>query len=344
VPPEVEKVEEMLRTIPGESWALVGADGRITYATDEEREGRHIAFRAHPDDLPAVLDLMERVVANPHVPFRVLTRVDVGDEQWRVVEVTAVNRLDDAMGAIVVRTREVDQEGPASRDDTSLIESLAEAVPTPILVVDQGSNVLFANAEARALVGDDIESVIAMLAGAHGDTTTLQVGERWVQARIAARSGGFIAMLDDITSQHLLASRDALTGVANRAAFESHLRTLLARPAHEPVSVVFVDLDRFKEINDTKGHAAGDRVLRDVAVRLQAEVRPQDMVARFGGDEFAVVCDGLAADAAERLAKRLLASIEVGASAGTATSPPVASDPESLVAAADRAMYERKRG
>jgi diguanylate cyclase (GGDEF)-like protein len=348
---DLRRVEEMLGSIPGESWALVGADGRVTYSVGPRGgilghgnpAGSHIAEFAHPDALPAVLDGMQAVLAHPRVPVRVLSRAKRADGAWGVFEVTAVNRLDEpAVGAVVVRTREVDEGGAAARD-VSLIESLAEQVPTPILVVDHAGYVLFSNAAARELVGDHVEEVIEQLGGQHDVTTTLQLGDRWVQARTARRSDGWVAMLDDITPQHRLAMRDTLTGVANRAAFDARLRSLLGRHDHPPVSVVFVDLDDFKSVNDRHGHAEGDRVLREVADRLVHEVRPTDLVARFGGDEFAVVCDGLDPEAAVKLANRLAGAVGTAASAGAATSPPVPSDAAALVAAADRAMYERKR-
>src|SRR5690242_9758741 len=116
-------VEEMLGSIPGESWALVGRDGMVRYSVGPrggilghgDRAGSHIAEFAHPDDLPAVLDGMQAVLAHPGIPVRVLSRARRADGEWRVYEVTGVNRLDDpAVEAIVVRTREVDEGGAAA--------------------------------------------------------------------------------------------------------------------------------------------------------------------------------------------------------------------------------------
>ena len=355
------RVEEMLGSIPGESWALVDRDGRLLYAVGPPGglvghgtlPGAHIAEHAHPDDLPAVLDAMQAVLAHPGSPVRVLSRARHADGSWNVYEVTAVNRLDDpALGAVAVRSREV-TDGPAA-DDITLIESLAEAVPTPILVADHAGTVLYSNAAAQTLLGEELPSVARRIAVEPvPSTSTIQVEDRWVQVRTAERSDGWVAMLDDITPQHRLATRDALTGLANRAAFDDRLRSQLASPAHAPVSVVFIDLDEFKAVNDRHGHAAGDRVLQLVAERLRSEVRPDDVVARIGGDEFAVVCGDLRPESAERLCERLAsameqpfevdgASVRVGASVGSATSPPAPSDPAGLLAAADRVMYESK--
>ncbi len=109
-----------------------------------------------------------------------------------------------------------------------------------------------------------------------------------------------------------LALTDPLTGLANRALFLDHLEQAIARAqrtGHHP-AVVFIDLDRFKTVNDSLGHEAGDEVLRAVAVRLQEVVRGQDTVARLGGDEFAVLCDApTRPEVAEQLAARIARTV-----------------------------------
>jgi diguanylate cyclase (GGDEF)-like protein len=151
------------------------------------------------------------------------------------------------------------------------------------------------------------------------------------------------------------ATHDVLTGLLNRAGFEPVLREALraAGPGCE-VGLVFVDLDRFKEVNDSLGHGAGDRLLHEVAVRLRATVGPDADIGRFGGDEFVVLLRTVAgedeiASTARRLCTRLseayvldgVRSI-VSASAGWASSSDRACDPAELLAQADRSMYEAK--
>ncbi len=152
------------------------------------------------------------------------------------------------------------------------------------------------------------------------------------------------------------AYHDPLTGLANRALF--HERLVQALDAHRlrgrPVAVLFADLDDFKLINDTFGHATGDRVLRAVAERLQACVTAEDLVARLGGDEFAVVLDHHPADA-EPAGHRILAALRepfvidrrpigVGASIGlVAPEPGESLSPDALLRRADAAMYAGKR-
>jgi diguanylate cyclase (GGDEF)-like protein/PAS domain S-box-containing protein len=154
------------------------------------------------------------------------------------------------------------------------------------------------------------------------------------------------------------ATHDALTGLPNRTMLLDHLRLALARRDREErgVGVVFVDLDGFKDVNDRYGHDAGDVVLREVAQRLAAATRPSDTVARYGGDEFVVLLDGLGdgVDEAERIAQRLIDAIAavpisfgrrvtITASAGVAIAPEHLDNPERLITAADRLMYRAKR-
>jgi diguanylate cyclase (GGDEF)-like protein/PAS domain S-box-containing protein len=152
------------------------------------------------------------------------------------------------------------------------------------------------------------------------------------------------------------ASHDVLTGLANRARFFEHLRGVLADDRSGPyVGVLYVDLDRFKPVNDRLGHRAGDVLLGEVAKRLADAVRDVDLVARLGGDEFAVVCPGAPSEAAlVSVAGRLTAAVEqsiqidgesvsVGASVGIALAPPGSCTIDALVEAADGALYEAKR-
>jgi diguanylate cyclase (GGDEF)-like protein len=153
------------------------------------------------------------------------------------------------------------------------------------------------------------------------------------------------------------ALHDALTGLPNRILFLDRLRVSLAHGArrHTTVAVLFVDLDRFKLVNDSFGHPAGDEMLRAVAARLDGQLRPGDTVARFGGDEFLMICDDLASasdaeaiaqDLREELLRPIVISDDVElsmrASIGIAISNGVGTDAEELIAEADSAMYRAK--
>ncbi|MGY1633388.1 diguanylate cyclase domain-containing protein [Geodermatophilus sp. SYSU D01186] len=174
---------------------------------------------------------------------------------------------------------------------------------------------------------------------------------------------GAVVALADVTAQRELeralraaALHDPLTGLPNRALLMDRLGQLLepTRRAAEPLAVLFCDLDGFKPVNDTAGHAVGDEVLVQAARRLQAAVRPGDTVARLGGDEFVVLCPGLdCAHAARSVADRVTASFDapltdarggrhrVGVSVGVAVCD-AGDTPETALAAADAAMYRVK--
>jgi diguanylate cyclase (GGDEF)-like protein len=151
------------------------------------------------------------------------------------------------------------------------------------------------------------------------------------------------------------ASHDALTGLPNRVLFLERLEAALAgTAAEEHVAVLFCDLDGFKEINDTAGHAAGDELLRQVADRLRASVRPDDTVGRLSGDEFAVILAGVAGDDdAAALVDRLLecfdapfpleaGDVRIGTSVGVAVHAGGDVPAEQLLRTADADMYRDK--
>lgn len=147
------------------------------------------------------------------------------------------------------------------------------------------------------------------------------------------------------------ATRDHLTGLANRARFFEALDDAEARRS----GVLYIDLDDFKPINDSHGHAAGDAVLAEVGRRLQAALGSDDVVARLGGDEFGVFCPALADDDdAEDVAKRIHHSItapihlpaidvRIGATIGVAVTADGSTPPNRLIDAADRMLYDLKR-
>jgi len=174
---------------------------------------------------------------------------------------------------------------------------------------------------------------------------------------------GFVKIMRDQTAQRLveeqtkfLANHDVLSGLANRVNFSNQLHQAIAVSQRNdiPLAVLLLDLDRFKEVNDTFGHHTGDLLLREVAWRLLSSIRETDFVARLGGDEFAVIqTDIVQPQAAETLAKKLIRELgepyvlegnEVfsGTSVGISFYPQDAKNPVELLKKADLALYEAK--
>jgi diguanylate cyclase (GGDEF)-like protein/PAS domain S-box-containing protein len=178
----------------------------------------------------------------------------------------------------------------------------------------------------------------------------------------AGRPSHYISILTDVSDQKLQAARieqlafyDSLTGLPNRALFLDRLQKVMA-PAHRHErsgAVLYLDLDRFKEINDSQGHAVGDLALAEVARRLASATRREETLARLGGDEFIVIAEGADHQSAVRIARRLQRSLAeplhllghsytVGASIGIAFYPQDGSTPDDLIKRTDIAMYQAK--
>jgi diguanylate cyclase (GGDEF)-like protein/PAS domain S-box-containing protein len=195
-------------------------------------------------------------------------------------------------------------------------------------------------------------------------------GFRWALARGVARQDRhgrvrrMVGTVCDVTARRMAeeqllyaALHDTLSGLPNRSLFLDRLRVAMAqreRHAEHRFAVLFLDVDRFKRVNDTHGHERGDRLLMQIARRLESLVRPNDRVARFGGDEFAVLADGLSGvdDAtlvAQRLIQRLSEPYELdgeqvvtSVSVGVCLSDSHYRTPEEMLHDADTAMYRVK--
>ena len=174
--------------------------------------------------------------------------------------------------------------------------------------------------------------------------------------------GGCVFLVQDITERRAaearishLARHDDLTGLPNRSQLMTRVEESLLRARRDaPFALLCIDLDHFKQVNDTLGHPIGDRLLREVTARLQATVRDTDLVARLGGDEFAITQDSVAQpESVTALARRIVATIGapfvidghrivVGASIGIALAPQDGATAEALLKAADLALYRAK--
>ena len=169
-----------------------------------------------------------------------------------------------------------------------------------------------------------------------------------------------IAILESRNRARLLgqmAVTDHLTGLSNRIMFEQTLNSeiSLAQRTNQPFSVFCMDLDNFKDVNDNHGHAAGDEVLREVALRMSREVRNEDLLVRLGGDEFGVFIRPGAEDSAESLSFRIIEAVStpiklsngmnvnVGISIGVASYANETDSVASILARADQALYTAKQ-
>ena len=196
---------------------------------------------------------------------------------------------------------------------------------------------------------------VGFLVVEHGARRGSRIERRAVAALERLASQAALALSNAWLLERLqrLASHDGLTGVRNRRALEDALAAELARSRRtgRPVSLLMLDIDHFKRLNDTHGHQVGDAALRAVASALTDEVRTCDVVGRYGGEEFAVVLPEIGPEDALLVAERLRARISalgdpvpVTASFGVAGHPTHGPDAASLIKAADDALYVAKRG
>ena len=274
----------------------------------------------------------------------------------------------------------------ASSDRERYLQAVVDAADEAIVVLDADTRVLMSNRRCRALfpgwaepglrvrdtvrggAREAIERQLARRVAGHRDRYQLQVkgadGETvWLQVassplrRDDGSFAGAVAVLTDITATKLEELRqtaaarvDVLTGAATRLTLADRLEHALSRRSAGVVGVLFCDVDGLKAVNDRAGHAAGDALLKEVSRRITGALRPADTLARWGGDEFVVVCEELPhADEARHLAERVRAAVArtdgsgpLAVSIGVATAPP-ATSPEELLERADSAAYVAKR-
>jgi diguanylate cyclase (GGDEF)-like protein len=235
------------------------------------------------------------------------------------------------------------------RGGATVRDIVAEAIAANTLSQASAQAII---AEVEASRAGDIVTIDASPTGERALSWTFQPME----------GGGTVVLVEDVTERRNaeakishMARVDELTGLPNRVSFRDEIEQLLATPVRgAPLSaLLFIDLDQFKQVNDTLGHPSGDKLLCAVTARLRRLLRPEDFVARFGGDEFVVFQRGIhsaedAASLARRIVDRLSERyeidhhlVEIGASIGIAlTSPDVSAD--ILLKNADMALYRAK--
>jgi len=319
-----------------------------------------------------------RTASGADVDSLIVSTPSPGGRMWTMRVVSTANEQERALRATA--------DAHERRFST-----LTERSPVPTLLSEQGMRLAHVNDAFCTLVGrraeqllgtgwldtvhpDDLDSVIERVADA------LEGGDAEALARLVLADGavrttiirfahlftpgvgaGFVGTIEDITDRLAFeaqlahqANHDPLTGLPNRTLLAEYVAERF-RPGTSGLACLFLDLDNFKVVNDSLGHAAGDELLVEVAARLRATVRPGDLVARFGGDEFVVVCENVDETSAVSLAERVSVALAVPLQLGGVDVRPYASvgvtvqtaehhAADDLIRDCDIAMYQAKAG
>jgi diguanylate cyclase (GGDEF)-like protein/PAS domain S-box-containing protein len=313
-----------------------------------------------------------------------------------VLEIRGTPLPDGGFVTIYTDITERKQAEKAFRDSEDELRLLTDNVPAMILYVDRHMQCIFANKRyadffglvIADIVGKPLRDIVEPAAypflehhfnqafeghpAVYQRNVLINSGEqRCIEVKLVPRAPqqgqvpGCYAMGTDITEQKRaeerlqhMAHHDSLTGLPNRLLFNDRLAQaiILARRDTSQFALLYLDLDKFKPVNDTFGHDAGDQLLKKVANRIRAQMRESDTVARVGGDEFTVILREISSrqDIAT-IAKKIIAAlslpfhlgkesqaVEIGTSIGIAVYPGDAQDHETLIKLADAAMYSAK--
>ncbi|HLH99919.1 MAG TPA: diguanylate cyclase [Acidimicrobiales bacterium] len=353
--------------------------------------GRSMLDYLHPDDAMLGISSME-TIRTKTVGTPIEVRLTAPPPHWRWFEVIGRNCLDvPGINGIVLGARDLTERRmwEISANDVARFQQILHHAAAIVLSLDAEGTITGVNGALTRTLGVDPSIAIGRHLGdlaAPGHARPLHdaiaradaTGSATVEIPMRSARGDhdvpvrfeIVDLLDDpvvhsfvVTGQdvsdldaarrHLehLATHDALTGLSNRSLLEERLTRLIE--ARRPLALLYVDLDRFKPVNDTHGHEVGDEVLQAVAGRLTASVGDGDLVARVGGDEFVVIALSIADRAtAVSLAGRIesvlgepyavrVGSVCIGASVGAVVSWPTATA-AALLAQADLAMYAAK--
>jgi diguanylate cyclase (GGDEF)-like protein len=341
--------------------------GAIALAIATHRRRARAATRAEED----ARDAAERRYADGQARFGEAMQVaeNQGEGHELLISHLAAGAPDAAI-TVLIRNNSGDRLEPAVPlpEDSPLVEPLEHAKPRSCLAVrlsrqvDQG-------ASSDEIISCEVCGVQAgestcqpLLVGGEVIGSVLTTGKRAAtdgeRRRIhdsVTQAAPVLANLRNLALAELRAATDALTGLPNRRAIDDHLKRLLAQAGRSltPMSAILMDLDHFKQINDTFGHERGDEVLAAVGAIMRTELRGSDFAGRSGGEEFIVMLPDTDRAGAMRVAEHLRQAMhslslpgvtrEVTASFGVASYPDDALDGETLMRLADRALYSAKQ-
>jgi len=375
------------------TYASAGAEPMLGYKLND-LVGRNAFDLVHPDDqIDAYEGFVSTSTSPDSRPTPLLLRLRRVDGTWLDVEVIATNHIEDPIIAgLLLTIRDVSSSmrtDASLRESEERYRLIVELAHEGIWMVDNRGIITYANRSlarmlrttVTELVGSSIFAFIenekrervvtfaerGIATNDAYDFRLLTADKTPLWVRVSANplqlhdgsDNGFIAYVTDITERRALEERlehdarfDALTGVANRHTLFDALSQALQQTSS--CAVLFADIDHFKLVNDTYGHSVGDEILKVAAARIDAAVRPQDIVARVGGDEFVVVCapvDDLSVPA--NIGARIVsafsqpiciarASIHITMSVGISLAASD-DDTDTLLARADHALYSAKR-
>jgi diguanylate cyclase (GGDEF)-like protein/PAS domain S-box-containing protein len=355
----------------------------------DEVVGRTAFEFVHPDEQTKAIDaIVAQVEASDERTHRHHVELTRRDGTFCKVELHSALAPGDE-GTIMMVMRDLAERTETARQDhrnEEQLRALTENVPDALGRFDEAGQLVFATRRFKEVVDahDDVlemwasHAKEALVSGELGEVEhTLSRSGEWIAARFVPERGidgdvtHVLVIASDITLRKeneirlmRAATHDPLTGLVNRDRFRELAERSLRRSTDADldatptdvrhVALVFIDLDDFKLVNDAHGHTAGDAVLAVVGSRLADIVRPQDVVARYGGDEFLMLCDGLSDVDAVTVASRITAalaepielpdggSVVIGATAGVAGSAGAGDALDDLIREADAAMYRAK--
>ncbi|HET8655643.1 MAG TPA: EAL domain-containing protein [Longimicrobiaceae bacterium] len=352
---------------------------RVLGSDPEELIGRDARELIHADDLPGLAAQL-RELRGTTLSRTVELRVRHRDGAWRVFEAVVRNLAEDpVVNGVIINSRDITERKRAEEENLRLA-ALSRENPNPVLECDADGRPVHVNPAAESISRElGMSSVRGILPEDHAQRVhaALQTGQGFQHVEVSVSDRVFSwtyrphlparvvhLFAVDITSRRVMeeqlrhdALHDALTGLPNRLLFMERLTHVVARARrhdHYVFGVLFLDLDRFKVINDSLGHHVGDELLVVISQRLKDCLRTEDTVARLGGDEFAILLEDIGGmDDATRVAERIQAELSApvnlsgfevftSASIGIALSTSATDRPEHLLRNADMAMYRAK--